>query len=220
MEVSPQNPPAETLQIKILIIDDEKALRESLKKILERAGYLVEIAQDYYAAHKCLDTTHFDLLLVDIVLPKMSGVELIQSLRNDFPDLGAVIFITGEPNLETALGAIRVGAYDYLEKPITRDALIQVIQNVTERYRHQLQIAAGQQLAPSPKSYPMNSPEKPKIDEIFIAELKEDINSIYRVLFELKKKYGDLFTEAQKIPLNQIATIINKIRDNFTKYNL
>lgn len=199
-------------QPKILIIDDEKSLRISLKKIMERAGYYVETAQDLPSAKKCLSNLQFDLILVDIVLPKMSGPDLIRHLENEMNYTGSIIFITGEPNLETAMEAIRLGANDYLEKPITRENLIHSINTVLTRHQHRMLANSGKKpisipIDQSQKMLSESTTEKPPV------EFKPMIDQIYKALSELKNKYRTTFNEDQKKLLNIIAQAITKMKD-------
>ena len=100
---------------KILIIDDEIGLRDSLKRIVERSGFIAETAMDFASAKKVVSKSkfNFDLFLVDLILPKMNGIQLMTRLKEEFEITGAILFFTGEPNLETCIEAIRLGALDY-----------------------------------------------------------------------------------------------------------
>lgn len=112
---------------KILVIDDEKSIRITLKKILEKENYYVETARDFQSARTNIENLDFDLLLVDLVLPKVNGIDIIKHFNEDFGLDVPVIFLTGEPNLDTAVEALRIGAFDYIEKPIQKSQLIQII---------------------------------------------------------------------------------------------
>ncbi|MHA1601961.1 MAG: response regulator, partial [Promethearchaeota archaeon] len=125
-------------QPKILIIDDERLLRQSLKRILEKAGFYCEMAMDYSSAKKNIENLDFDAILVDIILPKMNGIELITKLQEDLSINAAIIFITGEPNLETCRKAIKIGAFNYLEKPVSRKLLIESIKQALIRRNNQI----------------------------------------------------------------------------------
>ena len=108
---------------KILIIDDEIGLRDSLKRIVEKSGFIAETAMDFASAKKIVSKFKFDLFLVDLILPKMNGIQLMTRLKEEFEITGAILFFTGEPNLETCIEAIRLGALDYLEKPVEPSVL-------------------------------------------------------------------------------------------------
>ncbi|KMY67870.1 hypothetical protein AAU61_08400 [Desulfocarbo indianensis] len=118
---------------RILIIDDEETLRLTFCGILEAAGHRVATAEDYEAALAALDAKEFDLILADIVLLGASGLDLLQEIKSR--GLTApVVMITGHPSLETASQAMRLGAFDYLAKPVRREALLKV---VGQALRHQ-----------------------------------------------------------------------------------
>lgn len=121
--------------IKILVIDDEKSIRITLKKILERENFIVETARDFQSVKTILDAENpnFDLLLVDLVLPKTNGIDIVKYFNEKYDFDIPVIFLTGEPNLDSAINALRLGAYDYIEKPIQKTHLLEVIQYALKR---------------------------------------------------------------------------------------
>ncbi|MGA1796079.1 MAG: response regulator [bacterium] len=116
----------------ILIIDDEEGVRITLKKIMEREGYQVDTAGDFTNALHMLNESSYDTVVTDIILPGMSGIDLLKAIKEKNQEL-PVIVITGEPNLETAKESIRYGAYDYIEKPVTKSNLPPVVARAVER---------------------------------------------------------------------------------------
>jgi two-component system, NtrC family, sensor kinase len=102
---------------RILVVDDEERLCKSLESLLSKAGYEVETALDGKEALRLYAESYFDLVISDIRLPGMDGIELLQAIRKQNPD-AMVILMTAYASLETALAAINMGAYDYLMKPI------------------------------------------------------------------------------------------------------
>jgi signal transduction histidine kinase len=102
----------------VLVVDDERAVREAFTLFLERDGHLVSSAADAAAALDILQDTPIDVVVSDIILPRTSGVELLESISKGWPNL-RVILITGEPSIDTAARAVRAGAHDYLTKPVT-----------------------------------------------------------------------------------------------------
>ncbi|TVM18868.1 sigma-54-dependent Fis family transcriptional regulator [Oceanidesulfovibrio indonesiensis] len=109
---------------KILVIDDEESIRLTFRAFLEREGHTVFLAQGYEDALGLLDEAP-DLVFVDILLDAMSGMEILKVIR-DRGLVCPVVLVTGEPSLETATQALRLGAYDYLQKPVNKDALLRV----------------------------------------------------------------------------------------------
>ena len=101
---------------KILIIDDEKAICNTLKEILSYEKYEVDIANDGAEGIKKAETGNYDLVLSDIKMPKMDGIEVLQKLQEMNPDL-PVVMISGHGTIDTAVDALKKGAYDYISKP-------------------------------------------------------------------------------------------------------
>ncbi|MHA1728508.1 MAG: response regulator [Promethearchaeota archaeon] len=118
---------------KILVIDDEKAIRITMKRILEKVNYYVETAGSYQSAKNNIENLDFDLILVDLVLPKVNGIDIIKHFNEDYGLDVPVIFLTGEPNFNSAVEALRIGAFDYIEKPIQKSQLLKVIDYALSR---------------------------------------------------------------------------------------
>ncbi|MBN2373452.1 response regulator [bacterium] len=116
----------------ILIVDDEEGVRITLKKILEKQGYLVDTAGYFEEAMIALNEKSYDTVVADIKLPGMSGIDLIKDIKKQDEDL-PVIMITGDPNIETAAEAVRQGAYDYVPKPITKHNLPPVVSRAVDK---------------------------------------------------------------------------------------
>ncbi|MDA0357275.1 MAG: sigma-54 dependent transcriptional regulator [Bacteroidetes bacterium] len=119
---------------KILVIEDEEAIRRVLKKILTEQ----DAAYDVYVAANGIDGLHeiekqqFDLVLCDIKMPKMDGIEVLQNIKSRQPDL-PVIMISGHGDLETAVGTMRMGAFDYISKPPDLNRLMTTISHALSR---------------------------------------------------------------------------------------
>jgi len=114
------------MKIKILVVDDELLLRDVLFDYLNRQGYEVSLAPD---AEKALEMTENyvpDIALIDIKLPKTSGIELTKLLKQSYPDL-PIIIMTGYPSLDTAINAMENGANEYIVKPFRLDELTRTI---------------------------------------------------------------------------------------------
>jgi DNA-binding response OmpR family regulator len=107
----------------ILIIDDEPNLRRSLGLILQRAGYTVTTAADAGEALHVLQAGAYDLTFLDIKLPDQNGIQLLPQLRELYPDM-PVFILTAHATLDTAIGAVRLGARDYLLKPIDPETIL------------------------------------------------------------------------------------------------
>src|SRR5215213_7367694 len=103
-------------RIKVLIAEDEEHLGTILEQFLVGRGYQVTVTRDGRAALAALRSEAYDVALLDIVMPELDGLEVLRSIRED-PSHPEVIIITGNGTIETAITAIRLGAYDYLSKP-------------------------------------------------------------------------------------------------------
>ena len=118
----------------VLVVDDDKAIRESLKMILEYANFEVSFAEDGVAAVAKVTDTAFDLVLLDIKMAGMDGLRVLQKVSEIQPDV-PVVMISGHGTIETAVEATKLGAYDFLQKPLDRDKLLIVARNAVERKR-------------------------------------------------------------------------------------
>jgi len=107
----------------ILIVDDEPKLARSLALLLQRADYVVTTAPDAAKALELLQAGAYDLMFLDIRLPDQSGIQLLPQIKALYPDM-PVIILTAHATLETAIGAVRAGARDYLLKPINPEDIL------------------------------------------------------------------------------------------------
>jgi len=111
------------MQNKILVVDDEKIIRESLSYILKREGYEVEEAENGKVAYNILKERSFDLVITDLEMPEMKGTELLEEIKKLNVQTSTVV-ITAYGSLETAISALRNGASDYILKPVEFDELL------------------------------------------------------------------------------------------------
>jgi DNA-binding NtrC family response regulator len=117
---------------KILVCDDEKAIRRSIKEILEFEKHQVEEAEDGQIALNMAVKNHYDIILTDIKMPKLDGLELLNKLIENKID-AAIIIMSGHGTIETAVDAVKNGAYDYLAKPIDLNRLLVSVRNALEK---------------------------------------------------------------------------------------
>jgi len=110
----------------VLVVDDEKSIRVTLRAFLLDAGYAVETADDAQQARTLLKEKAWDVVVTDIVLPGLSGIDLLKSIRVAGSDT-QVIMMTGEPTMDTAAEAVRAGACDYLTKPVNKQSLLRAV---------------------------------------------------------------------------------------------
>lgn len=114
--------------MKILIVDDEKSIRLTLREFLSGDGYQVETAADVPQAIQALSQDTFDVVITDIIMPQISGMELIESIRSRSKSVQLIV-MTGEPTVDTAVKAVRSGANDYLTKPINKETLLKAVRH-------------------------------------------------------------------------------------------
>ncbi len=117
---------------KILLIDDEKSIRRSLREILEFEKYQVEEAEDGLIGFNKLITEQFDVVLCDVKMPKLDGLELLQKVGAENIDV-PLIMMSGHGNIETAVDAVKKGAYDFLTKPVDLNRLLVTLRNALDK---------------------------------------------------------------------------------------
>ena len=117
---------------KILIIDDERAIRNTLKEILEFENYVVDVAENGREGVELATSSAYDLIFSDIKMPEMDGIEVLTSLREAEVE-SPVVMISGHGNIETAVDCIRRGAVDFIEKPIDLNRLLITTKNALEK---------------------------------------------------------------------------------------
>jgi DNA-binding NtrC family response regulator len=113
---------------RLLIVEDEVTLCESLKRVLMRDGYQVDAVDSAEAALTKISETPYDLVITDIVLPGIDGIELLRRIKGGYPEQ-IVIVITAYASIETAVSALRAGAYDYVIKPIIHEEIKRIVKN-------------------------------------------------------------------------------------------
>jgi two-component system sporulation sensor kinase A len=119
-------------QIQILVVDDEPAVRATLKAILKKSGYSVEVADSFDSAVELAEKNTYAVIITDIILPGSSGIDILKRVRKLNQDT-QLITITGDPNLDTATEAVRAGAYDYIAKPIRREVFLAVVERAVQK---------------------------------------------------------------------------------------
>jgi DNA-binding response OmpR family regulator len=113
----------------ILIIDDEAALRQTLARILQHAGFEVTTAENGEQGISFIQTTNFDMIFMDLRMPGMAGMDVLKLIHASYPNLPVILF-TAQPDLTSAVEALRNGATDYLLKPLKPQALIERAQTI------------------------------------------------------------------------------------------
>ena len=122
------------MSAKILIIDDERIIIESCSRILKNDDYQIDAVQDGLEGLKKIDESRYDIVILDIMMPKLDGLEVLRRIKEGNPDVD-VIMITGLSQIDTAVKSMKLGAYDYLPKPFEPDELKLVVARALERRR-------------------------------------------------------------------------------------
>ncbi len=124
-------------QVRVLVVDDEEGVRNLLQRILEGVGYQVTTAANGKEALYKVSLGETELVLLDIKMPEMSGIEVLSKLTADSPDICAIM-VTSVAETETAVEAMKLGAYDYILKPFDQDDVVQKVLKAIERWKCQL----------------------------------------------------------------------------------
>ncbi len=128
------SPPNHLHPPRILVIDDEARIRDACQQVLSDKGFKVEVAPDGEMGLEMICNTHFDLVLVDLMMPSISGFDVLSEVRSHHPDT-VVIVITGYATLEHSIEAMKKGAFDFIPKPFTPDQLRAVVDKALQYTR-------------------------------------------------------------------------------------
>ncbi len=116
----------------ILVVDDEETFRYLLSSLISTAGYSVDTVMDGVSAINAVQTKLYHVVLLDVKMPKVDGIEVLKFVKNNYPGI-EVIMLTGASDVKTAVECMRLGAYDYISKPTTADELLSTIGRALER---------------------------------------------------------------------------------------
>ncbi len=157
---------------RVLIVDDEESQREMLSGYLTKKGLRVTTADSGEQAAEILEGNAFEIALLDLKLPGMDGIELLKTVRSVIPDISAIM-ITAHGDVSSAVEAMKIGAVDYLNKPIDLSELIEIIKKAGERFRILSENRRLKEII-----------EQPSFSSDFIGEsskIKELLSTVYRV---------------------------------------
>ena len=118
--------------MKILIIDDERSIRNSMKEILSDEGYIVETAENGSDGLGMAAKTHYDVIFCDIKMPGMDGMEVLDKLTEEGSE-AAVVMISGHGDIDTAVECIKKGAFDFIQKPLDLNRILITVKNATDK---------------------------------------------------------------------------------------
>tara|TARA_R110002072_G_scaffold25443_6_gene85141 strand:+ start:88481 stop:89572 length:1092 start_codon:yes stop_codon:yes gene_type:complete len=172
---------------KVVLIDDEARLLATLARFLERQGIEVFQAVSFAEADEHLQPGRFDVLVTDIVMPSFDGMRVLREVVSVRKCQEPVILITGEPNLETASQAVRNGAFDYIQKPVTKDRLLEV---VNRGLRHVKLLRERDQARQRELQLLKNLAEIGESASVLSHEIKTPINGLRHALRAVGEKLG------------------------------
>ena len=211
---------------RVLVVDDERSIRLTLREFLQSEGYAVEVAEDANRALALLTPGAFDVVVTDIVLPGLSGMELLKAARRAAPEV-QVIMMTGEPTVETAAEAVRMGASDYLSKPVTKNAIMRSVasavliktvdeerrreQKAKERYQQELQEAVSR-LSAANEQLRQAAAFREEVEQVARHDLKSPLNIII-LAPELIRMMGGSLTDKQRECLGMIENAGRRLLD-------
>ena len=118
--------------MKVLIIDDERSIRNTLKDILEFEGHNVELAQDGKEGFEKASQGSYDVVFCDIKMPGMDGVEVLEKLVESGVDT-SIVMISGHGTIDTAVECIKKGAFDFIQKPLDLNRILITLKNATDK---------------------------------------------------------------------------------------
>jgi two-component system, OmpR family, response regulator len=192
--------------LRILIVDDDQAICDYVTTLLEKDGYLVTALTNPLEVEGYLRKEDYHLLILDLMMPTMDGIELLTSIRKFDSDL-AVILFTGFPNLETAVAGMQLDAIDYLKKPFQVDELRDVVAKAMKKKglsrtpEEQLHRTIGDAIRNLRKDRSLTLKQMSKrtglsvslLSQIERAESSASIPSLYKIAVALDSRLRDLF---------------------------
>lgn len=199
---------AELPAVKILIIDDDRAICEYMQTLLERDGFTVKTLSDPTLAEDELKGGGYHLVVLDLMMPKLDGIEVLRRIRKIDDDVAVIIF-TGYPNQESAIASMRLKAVDYLTKPFNVDEFREVLSRVMREKglartpEEQLHRVIGDIIRNLRKEKDLTLKQMSRrtglsvslLSQIERAESSASISSLYKIAIALESKIQDLFGE-------------------------
>ncbi len=194
------------VQVKILIVDDDQEICEYMKTMLETAGYEVSTLSDPTGAEDAVRNDTYHLLIIDLMMPKMDGVELIERIRRIDSDIAIVVF-TGYPSVETAVEALKLNVSDYVKKPFDvmefRDKIAEILKKkgVLVNPEEELHKAIGVNIRRLRKERKLTLKQLSRrtslsvslLSQIERAESSASVSSLYKIAIALNEKLTTLF---------------------------
>lgn len=192
--------------VRILIVDDDRAICDYMQTLLERDGYQVKTLADPLAVEEEVRTGGYHLIILDLMMPKLDGIEVLKRIRKVDTDIAVVIF-TGFPNLESAVASMKLDAVDYIKKPFNVDEFREVLARVMRKKglartpEEQLHRVIGDTIRNLRKDKDLTLKQMARrtglsvslLSQIERAESSASISSLYKIAVALESRIQDLF---------------------------
>ena len=201
--------PIEVPSVRILIVDDDKAICDFMQSLLEKDGFIVKTLSDPTLVEDEVRQGDYHVLILDLMMPKMDGLQVLERIRKVDNDVAVVIF-TGYPSLETAVQSMKLDAVDYLKKPFNVDEFREVLSRVMRKKglartpEEQLHRVIGDTIRNLRKEKDLTLRQMSRrtglsvslLSQIERAESSASISSLYKIASALRLKMSELFGDA------------------------
>lgn len=198
--------PIEVPSVRILIVDDDKAICDFMQSLLEKDGYVVKTLSDPTLVEDEVRQGDYHVLILDLMMPKMDGIEVLKRIRAVDSDIAVVIF-TAHPNLDSAVASMKLDAVDYIKKPFNVDEFREVLHRVMKKKglartpEEQLHKIIGDTIRTMRKEKELTLKQMSRrtglsislLSQIERAESSPSISSLYKIAIALDSKIQDLF---------------------------
>jgi DNA-binding NtrC family response regulator len=198
--------PIEVPSVRILIVDDDKAICDYMQTLLEKDGFIVKTLSDPTLVEDEVRTGDYHVMILDLMMPKLDGIEVLKRVRAVDSDIAVVIF-TAHPNLDSAVASMKLDAVDYLKKPFNVDEFREVLARVMKKKglartpEEQLHKIIGDTIRTMRKEKELTLKQMSRrtglsislLSQIERAESSPSISSLYKIAIALDSKIQDLF---------------------------
>jgi two-component system, OmpR family, response regulator len=198
--------PIEVPSVRILIVDDDKAICDFMQSLLEKDGFIVKTLGDPTLVEDEIRQGDYHVMILDLMMPKMDGIEVLKKIRAIDSDIAVVIF-TAHPNLDSAVASMKLDAVDYIKKPFNVDEFREVLSRVMKKKglartpEEQLHKIIGDTIRTMRKEKELTLKQMSRrtglsislLSQIERAESSPSISSLYKIAIALDSKIQDLF---------------------------
>jgi len=198
--------PIEVPSVRILIVDDDKAICDFMQSLLEKDGFIVKTLGDSTLVEDEVRQGDYHVLILDLMMPKLDGIEVLKKIRAIDSDIAVIIF-TAHPNLDTAVASMKLDAVDYIKKPFNVDEFREVLARVMKKKglartpEEQLHKIIGDTIRTMRKEKELTLKQMSRrtglsislLSQIERAESSPSISSLYKIAIALDSKIQDLF---------------------------